>query len=218
MECARTLCRAVALLTLCLAGPAFADVLASKAVSTAEFGWNSNISGTEQQAADDLTLANAGVANQLTWFGFRHDGGPSANFRVRIFADAGAEPAAIPFYDQSLGLLNGTPTGLFNQFGNSILRYSSAIPPVALNAGTEYWLMIASSDPPIWAWSHAVVGPAGNDQFHRNGDGGAWRSLLGLGFPPQTLEQAFTLEGVIPEPGSLAAVLVGLGVLSARRR
>jgi hypothetical protein len=205
---------------LTLTGTAIAVDLANKPLSTAEYGWNSNINGADQQAADDLTLTTSGTANKLTWYGFSSAGETSNNFRVRIFQSAGAQPADVPFYDQVLGLRPGTDTGLDNSSGISILQYSSAIPAVALTAGTKYWLMIASTDSNIWAWSHAVVGPAGNDQYHRDGDGSTWRSLAQLGFPATTLEQSFRLEGVVPEPASITVIGCGacLFVASRRRR
>jgi hypothetical protein len=95
-----------------------------------------------------------------------------------------------------------------------VLRYEAAVPAVALSAGVEYWLMVASTDAATWTWNHSD--PESRTIFHRDGDGDPWRDLAALGFPDSTLSHAFTLDGTfgtaaVPEPATLC--LAGLGVV-----
>ena len=209
--------RAVVVTTMLLTAGARADVLLDKPLTTEGFGWNSNIGA--QQMADDVVLPADGVANQLTWFGFNWDDATSANFRLRIFANGVGEPAAAAFYDESLGLVAGVDTGLDNQLTTSIRQYTSAIPPVALDSGTTYWLSIASSDAPEWTWSFAAGGLPGNTVFSRTTDAEAWQNLALAPeeYEPPVFEQSFRLEGTVPEPSGLVSAGL-LASLCARRR
>lgn len=190
------------------------SVVLSKPLNVTEPGWYSNINGTYQQAADDVLLGAGATVDRVSWYGFETNGAASSTFRIRAFLTAGSgEPMATPFYDEILGVVAGTDTGLTSG-GYRVLEYESAIPDLALAAGTPYWLMIASADAAPWVWSHSD--PSTADQWHRNGDADSWRSIAGLNYPESRLDQAFTLYA--PEPGVLALLLIGLGAIGLRRR
>ena len=208
-------------LALCLA-PVYsnADELFNNPLNSSEFGWNSNVNGGLQQAADDFTLVVDSTVDSVTWYGFDQSGLLGNNFQVRIFEfNAGTgEPGLSPFYDESVGFVNGTDT-LIDSFGNDILEYTVSLPDVDLLGGVEYWLMIGSTDGTTWTWSHSDTVAFPDDQFHRDGDGDAWRSLRDLGFPDSRLDQAFQLSGTpVPEPsGLLLLSLVSAAWVSRRR-
>ena len=80
------------------------------------FGWNSNITGKFQQAADDVVLGQNTLIDLITFYGFDHTGLPGNNFQVRFFThnDNTGEPDLVPFYDEVVGFLNGLDTGQDN--------------------------------------------------------------------------------------------------------
>lgn len=206
-----------AVLLISVSSVARALVLREKVLDSSRYGWNSNAADAmdySQQVADDLTLSFAGVGNRLSWFGVASLTSTSQSFRVRVFSDVSGMPTADAFYDELIGFVGGTSTGQTNDQRRPILRYSSPIPPLALAVNTTYWLTIASTDAPLWTWSHAHAGISGNDVFYRQGDVNAWLSTSALGFQDR-LEQSFILEGV-PEPSTI--LLASLPAVLAFRR
>lgn len=183
--------------------------LVNKPLSTFDTGWNSNINGIDQQIADEFSLETSAIADELAWCGLHQLAAPTGIFRIRMFNDHAGAPSATPFYDHVIGVVAGSDTGLNNQNGNRINLYESAIPPVALNAATKYWLTVADTTDPIWVWSYGVAGPSTGDDFVRYGDQNGWASIAGLSYPPEMLDQAFRLSGsTVPEPSTISLLVI----------
>ena len=209
---------AATLLAVC-SPAASAVTLVDKPVDDTYFGWSSTINDVNQQMADELTLASSAVANQLTWYGLNYmPTSPTNTFRIHLYADAGGVPAITPFYNQLLGIVDGTPTGLTNDANIEILQYHSPIPAVPLNAGT-YWLSIATTEFG-WIWSHATAAAVGDNEYYRTADFHEWLSVLVTNPGSVRLDQAFTLSGVVPEPASLflAGPAIAAAALAHHRR
>jgi hypothetical protein len=132
-------------------------------------------------------------------------------FRVQVFADDNGNPALSPFYDEALGVVDGTP--LFEGImGRMIYRYEAQLPPLQFEAGT-FWLSVGANSALHWMWSHPdSPAPAGNDSYFRESAAASWKSGASVGERSPRLDQAFTLANV-PEPSSLLLMLGAMAVL-----
>ena len=195
------------------------DAVFVKPVSTAEFGWNSNTTGTSVQIADDFMLAAPATIDTVLFYGFSQTGSPDREFRVRIFAndDGSDRPVVDPFYDEIVGTVTGTDTLVDNAFGRDIYEYAVDIPDIALDAGVPYWFSVGATTVTTWTWSHSLAAPAPDDVFGRVTDDQEWASIRGAGWPDTRMNQAFTLFAV-PAPGAAGALWVTAMALGVRRR
>lgn len=130
-----------------------------------------------------------------------HLSGPNT-FQVILLTSAGGFPGSIL---ETITLTNVAAP--FNP-GNIVTATSTLHP--ALNAGTEYWLMVFAPEPDTSiAWMQAIPGPAfsvfRSNSFHSIT--GPWPEF-GPGNPTA---HAFQVNGAIPEPAT--AVLAGSALL-----
>lgn len=205
----------VVALTLGAASRGQAAIITLQALDPAQGGEFSNLGPTNQQVADDFVLGATTSLDSFTWFGRYFADFVVANpveFSIRIFSDAGGQPAAVPLHTVGVSV-NASPTGL--DFGGiPWFSYSSPL-ALILTAGT-YWISVVEDDaatPAVggsqWMWGDSTFGLRAT----RNGDVGPWTAGLDR-------NHAFTLEGSpVPEPSTLALSTLGLlGLLRYRRR
>lgn len=201
-------------LTLGAASRGQAAIITLQALNPAEGGEFSNLGLTNQQVADDFVLATTTSLDSFTWFGRYFANivvADPVDFSIRIFSDAGGQPAAVPLHTVGVSV-NASPTGL--DFGGiPWFSYSSPL-ALILTAGT-YWISVVEDDASTptsggsqWMWGDSTAGLRAT----RMGDAGPWT-------PGFDLNHAFTLEGSpVPEPSTLALSVLGiLGLLRYRR-
>jgi hypothetical protein len=210
-------------LHLCLivaaAGSASAQVLFDQPLNPTYLngGMFSILSG--QQFADDFVPLASGTVDAVSWWGSfyqRQDPfntGAIWTFHARIFADAAGLPGTM-LMDAVVSALI-TETIYDNSFGSRIYRFDASVSGPTLAAGTEYHFSVVDSN---------VGGPFSNIFLTqpvaygmgsiRTGDNDpTWANhTSGRG------EMGYVIHGIVPEPGTLAALALGAATLLRRRR
>lgn len=213
---------ATAILT---AAPAQADLLFSNAGTASACGGGCWASGGTPDYAfrtwDDFTLSvDAGVTS-ATWRGVAFETGVNqpdldvTSWDIGIFADGAGVPGA-QIYTVNLADadISRTFLGTGGLAGTTVnyWEFSAVLPTAfAATAGTTYWFSPFANQPnyfPVFAWS----GSTGGTTF---------QTLLFDGTDyVRSNNRAFTLSGVVPEPGTWALLILGFGGAGAaiRRR
>lgn len=121
------------------AGASHSAVIIEKPLDNLDGGWNSTTGGT--QIAEDFVMDSVAVATELTWFGFFLSDPQVGAFEISFFDDTAGLPSSSAFFSTTIGSLTGVDTGLDNNFGASILEWSTNLPSVSLGAGRQ-WVSI----------------------------------------------------------------------------
>jgi hypothetical protein len=148
----------------------------------------------EIQSADDFVLASPATLTQVRWWGAYQGSNVPLNpdvFTIRIFADAGGQPAATALAEERPVRVRRSATGVTTA-SLDIYEYVAQFKPhLELPAGV-YWLSIVNDvlveeTATDWLWVLNDLS-AGNYAFRFN-DGSAWESVH-----PFTL--AFEIYGI----------------------
>lgn len=178
--------------------------------------------GTGQFSADDFILApGANTITDIHWNGlYAFSNTPLAtdNFTIQIYANVAGAPAITPLLTIPIGnAATRTDTLVNTSFGADIFAYSVDVAPIVLAPNTVFWLSIfnntAADTNDNWFWS--MQDAAGNSQT-RLDQVSAWTLAGGVGN-----RQNFELTGtvaVVPEPGTLVLLAIGVGGLLGWRR
>jgi hypothetical protein len=168
--------------------------------------------------ADDFVWTGTDLTDLTWWGGYANDALPaSSDFLVQIFGDNGSgAPLLTPLASFAATGVTGTPTALT---GNNlaqdiaIYRFDFALAaPLPLTTGSTYHLAITDTTASLWSWA------AGTD-----GNGVArYAAQTPTVWQPQSAQDfAFRLEGthgpVIPEPGTVVLIGIGLAGMAVRR-
>lgn len=177
------------------------------------------LSDVGQRMADDfvLTSGNA-LLGDIHWTGYYDpdEVGGTDNFTIAIYDDVNSLPAAVASYVINVGnSATRTDIGTIesNTYGtiDHFYQYSLDIDPIALIAGTTYWLSIVN-DYGTWGWWRSAE--TGGNVLGTLDDGASW---LGTG-----TELSFSLTGPssenVPVPATLALFGIGLAGLGWSRR
>jgi hypothetical protein len=164
-----------------------------------------------QQVSESFVLSSPDTKfNTVNWWGAYFGADTPTfpdDFTLRLFDDVSGHPAVNPTYEELIGDVGRTDTGLLDVFGDHIYAYSATVGPYTFSAGTQVWLSIlndtTSDTDDRWTWAS----PGTGGYYKRTSDGVAWTQQ-------PTVDMAFNLE-LVPEPSAL--VLIGFGVLVLRR-
>jgi PEP-CTERM motif len=186
--------------------------------------WNPDGSDYDTYTYDNFTLSNLSTIKEVRWrgaYGVAGYGGLTG-FSVRFYESlaGGSQPkiSSLPENETSADYLQGYDiTGLAGETsvpGTSLYEYHYTLPTsLTLQANTKYWVKIVAdmSGPPFWGMAKST-NPVGDNRCVQYFTGLA-KFLYGPG------DTGFQLNGgtAVPEPGSLAALGLGVGLLIRRR-
>ncbi len=212
----------VLLCACCVAGVSHAGVIYDNGVPTSIGGGPISDLGYSvgQQAADEFALpVGENVITDIHWWGFYYNStGPAVDdFTIQVYSNVAGKPAAsADVLDLNIGNVGRTYTGI-DTYGKKIFAYSANIAPLALSAGTTYWLAIMDdtggtfgSD--YWHWAR---------QTYSAGVYAARTALPTVAWNTGTGILAFNLTDdnyIVPEPAACWLMLVGIAALYAARR
>ncbi|MDX9972841.1 MAG: PEP-CTERM sorting domain-containing protein [FCB group bacterium] len=204
-------------LAFAIAMPARADIIFGDPNPALVTGDYSDFDFPRQIAGAFVLQPGAAVVTDIHWWGLYAAGDSFADddFWIRIFADNGAAtpedtPSILELHPVNVLRVD---TGL-DAADLDIYYYSLDISPLALTAGTPYYLSIVNDtggDSDNWAWLDAAAGA----HWLRGVDVDPWSVGRLLTQPAFTLTNDNT---VIPEPATLSLLGIGLGALALRRR
>jgi len=124
---------------------------------------------------------------------------------VYLLSDASTSPGSVI---AQLGSINDS--SLTSSF---TVQDVSGFAPVALNAGTRYWIELSSTNSSaFWAYTYDIMGPGVAGEFFANSAAvfpnydGPYQMQVNTGAVP------------IPEPTAFALAMIGIGTLVALRR
>lgn len=177
-----------------------------------------------QRMADNFTLDAAGSATALRWWGGSQnfqfpDTNNMASYTVVIYASSaasgGPDTASILFQrtvDAESAGFDYTATGASLINGGIEYQYTLNLDaPLALAAGTQYWISVGATlvnpGADAWVWSGSTAGDLVNATDFFTGSGYTV-------FDPTFNDLAFE---IIPAPGA-ASLLALAGLTAARRR
>ncbi len=159
--------------------------------SSVAAGFDPSSSGTLLQV--DVAIENLGAVDPLS---------------IMLETDSGGTPSGtvLDSWTASTGSITGP----------AVYTFTSTLNPI-LTAGTEYWLVLSSSDPnEYWAWMENSIGTEGKDY----NPGGGWNIQPDLVTPVFDIETGTPASGPsgTPEPATLGLTALGcLGILASRR-
>jgi hypothetical protein len=191
---------------LVFSAPAFATTLYTQSFDQtgALYASQNDVGGLGNFAStyDDFTVNNANYTiNEIQWTGGYFNGSPGSitGWTINIYLDSAGQPGTQQYSTHISG--NGNETFLGNFGGTPSYTYDVAGLNFAELSGVKYWLSVVPdiTFPPQWGWETSAQGNGVSDQDFLGS-----RSQLGA-------DEAFTLSGTVPEPGTL--VMLGTGVL-----
>ncbi|MEQ8769303.1 MAG: hypothetical protein RIB60_02215 [Phycisphaerales bacterium] len=172
--------------------------------------------------ADDFVLAETSSIERVTWWGISEnlvhpDLTNFTGFAIEFWSPnaAGVKPETIIVGDAfTLAETNATATGRTSSSGAIEYRHAvNLATPVELEDGATWFISISAffvdESGDAWQWQDAdfVNGLSASYDYSRD----RWQGLFDT-------DSAFVLEGTaVPAPGG-AALLIGTGLLGARRR
>lgn len=160
--------------------------------------------------ADDFSSVTSRRIVFVEWWGSRSD----APWQLTLYSNADAEPS-LP--DDAVSTIPFVEPLWAYAWDDEIFYYGAAVddPAWVLSRGQSYWLSVAShGDGWVWAFADGVPEFGGQREAAVFAPGGvAWEALQ----PPTNF--AFSLlPELVPEPGSLVLLGLGLTGLALSRR
>lgn len=163
--------------------------------------------------ADDFTLSSAATLDSFTFWNieFPFGGGLSSTLNYGVYADnAGALGSLITSGTTTSATLAHNATGVTAQGFFPEYQNDVTISPIGLSAGT-YWLTVSDPSGSFAYWE--TTNPNGSYSALQDNNGGGYGSL--------GTQQAFRINGIVPEGSTamlLSLALPMIGAVVIRRR
>lgn len=174
----------------------------------------------QQQICDEFTSAISGQVGHVTLWGNGYfkgdpfDTGDLLDFRLRLYPDLSGGPGIDSFFDVFTEL-RVTDTGIDHEYGDRIYRFDGSIAGPVLSMGTVYYFEALEADPDThngwFRWNNAPVDSS--YQYVRYSEQDAWSA----NYDAPRRNHAFVLS-MVPEPGALAALGLGLAMVLKKRK